>query len=137
MRLAIIIKHWNMRIDLKKLTSGSAKVITWKCPKGEDHIWKSAPRNIIASNGCPFCNGRRASKAFNLTTTNEDLEKEWDYDLNLGKLPESFVPGSSYRANWVCKKNKKHKWKAQIYRRAKEGNGCPICNKNKKKLKSK
>jgi len=54
------------------------------------------------------------------------LCKEWDSKANKPLLPSSFTENSGKVVNWICTKDKNHKWKAQIASRSR-GNGCPYC----------
>jgi len=55
------------------------------------------------------------------------LIEEWDLSKNIKKL-EKFTIGSGYKACWICRKNKKHKWVAVIGdRTGKNRTGCPYC----------
>lgn len=43
--------------------------------------------------------------------------------------PSLVSAGSNRKVNWRCRKG--HKWSASIFRRAKEGSGCPVCSNRK------
>lgn len=54
------------------------------------------------------------------------LVKEWNYEKNEGLTPQMFKPASTQKVWWLCKVCK-NEWEAEIYHRAKEGTGCPVC----------
>lgn len=48
----------NVGVDLKKLTCGSGRKLTWSCYNHttcEEHVWEQTVTNRIRSKGCPFC----------------------------------------------------------------------------------
>ena len=60
------------------------------------------------------------------------LTNDWDYEKNNGLTPEMFKPGSSQKVWWICKICG-HSWEADIYSRAKNNTGCPVCYRQKNK----
>ena len=60
-----------------------------------------------------------------LSTTNPNLAKEWDYEKNYPLLPTQVAAKSNKKVWWKCKKG--HEWRAVISNRNK-GIGCPICS---------
>ena len=106
----------------------SNKKVWWKCSKG--HEWKSTVANRNNGNGCPYCLGRYAVKGENdLQTVNPALAKEWNYEKNDDLKPEEFTANSNKDVWWKCSKG--HEWHASIANRNK-GNGCPVCNSERK-----
>lgn len=59
-----------------------------------------------------------------------NLVEEWDYDENGNLTPFDVTPGMHKKVSWICKKNKKHKWDAFIFNRARKSKprGCPYCS---------
>ena len=45
----------NKKIILSDYVAGSTKKIWWKCPKGDDHVWKTSIRKRAKGNSCPYC----------------------------------------------------------------------------------
>ena len=81
--------------------------------------------------GCPYCSGHKIEKGFNdLTKTHPLLAKEWNYEKNNGLTPMDVTSNSHKKVWWKCVKG--HEWQARIDSRN-NGNGCPICRKNKVK----
>ena len=70
----------------------------------------------------------KASKDYNLLSSNLDVAGEWHPKKNEDKQPERFTPGSNKGAWWQCKKNPEHEWEAVIASRTLHGNGCPYCS---------
>lgn len=101
----------------------------WICARG--HSYESYTYNRIKGSGCPVCAGKRIIKGENdLTKTNPELIKEWDYDLNI-KGPSDYTRGSNKKVHWICKTG--HHYEASICDRTR-GRGCPYCS-GKKVLK--
>lgn len=63
-----------------------------------------------------------------LLIDNAKLMEEWDWEENdkNNLNPSLLSSGSNTKANWICAKG--HKYTKSIYRRAKMGKGCKICN---------
>jgi len=60
---------------------------------------------------------------------NEELMKEWDWELNKNINPQELSVNSNIIVNWECAKG--HKWKTSIYNRACLNSGCPCCSNRK------
>ena len=56
--------HPTKNCDLKpeNLTIKSEKKVWWKCPKGDDHEWKTSVTNRIKGFGCPYCSSSGTSE---------------------------------------------------------------------------
>ena len=128
-------KEWhptkNGKLKPSDLTSGSKVVVWWKCPKGDDHEWKTSicnrTRTGIGTN-CPFCVGKKVSYTNSLQDRYPKISKEWHPTKN-GKLkPSDFTKSSGKKVWWMCSKDTDHEWEAIIYDRTRKyGTGCPIC----------
>ena len=123
-----IAKLWdyekNYPITPENVSSGSRKMVWWKCDLG--HSWEAMVKKRVAGHGCPYCGGRRVLLGFNdLTTTHPDLVKQWDVKKNGNTTPDMVTSGSNEKAWWVCDKG--HSWKSLIKDRARRGVGCPYC----------
>jgi hypothetical protein len=120
--------HPTKNKDLKpeNFTLKSNKKVWWKCPKGEDHEWESVISHRSTGKGCPFCDGKRVSKANNLLTMNPKLANEWHPTKNKDLKPENFTPISTKKVWWKCPKGEDHEWESTIGNRS-YGNGCPFC----------
>ena len=95
--------------------------VWWKCPKGEDHVWKTIcrarvdtankrlERNILhvflSILACPFCSNNRLSKTNSLSTRYPELSIEFDSLSNGGLLASQIIHTSKKRYFWRCKQN--------------------------------
>lgn len=105
--------------------SGGGKVC-WKCKKG--HEWQATTYIRIKGSGCPYCSGRYAIKGENdLTITDPELCKEWDYDKNGDLKPSDVKAGSNKKVWWKCEFG--HEWKTTVANR-KTGRNCPFCSRS-------
>jgi hypothetical protein len=54
-----LIKLWhsskNGTLRPSDVSIASGKVVWWKCPKGDDHEWKSRVSHVVNGSNCPFC----------------------------------------------------------------------------------
>ena len=102
----------------------SNKKVWWKCEKG--HEWQARIYSRNTGSGCPYCSGNKVLKGENdLQTINPTLSEEWNSKKNNGLTPADVLPNSDKKAWWKCSKG--HEWQAAIKDRN-NGNGCPICN---------
>lgn len=102
--------------------------VWWKCEKGFDHIWQSAPNNRTSNQGgCPICSGYKLVRSNSLAVVFPKLALQWNYEQN-GKLtPDKIYAKSSKKVYWKCKNGDDHEWAATIKSRT-NGIGCPICS---------
>ena len=120
-------KNGNLTPDDVSVRSG--KKVWWICKKG--HEWQAMVASRFAGSGCPFCYGRVPVKGENdLLTVNPTLAGEWNYERNAPAVPSMYLPNSSKKVWWICRKCG-HEWESTISNRNK-GNGCPFCYKNGK-----
>lgn len=114
----------NGNLTPQDVTPGSNKKVWWKCPKGDDHEWKTSINHRSSGTGCPCCNGQKLCESNCLAIINPELAAEWHPTKN-GKLTAKDVtPFSNIKTWWVCKK--KHEWRATVNSRS-SGNGCSFC----------
>ena len=115
----------NGDLSPKSIPAFYSKKVWWKCKKC-NNSWQISPNSRAKSN-CPYCANLKIKIGFNdLTTTNPELSKEWDYEKNDGLLPTDVVKGSEKKVWWKCTA-KGHSWYATINSRV-AGNNCPICS---------
>ncbi len=123
-----ISKEWhptkNGGVSPYNVSYGSGKRMWWLCKNG--HEWEAYINNRVRGAGCPYCAGRYADKNNNLSKSCPYISKEWNYKRNKNKLPENILPGSHYKAWWICKRG--HEWQATVKNRV-LGRGCPYCAK--------
>ena len=128
-----LLARWNYEknktIDPTRITSGSKKVVWWKCERG--HEWEAMVYTVTKGDRCPYCSGHRILPGFNdLATTNKDLLVWWNYEKNRELSPSNVTAGSHKEAWWKCKYG--HEWKNKIYNVANRGDRCPYCSGRKK-----
>lgn len=110
------------------LVFGSHKKVWWRCKIRDSHVWETSPMARRDGKGCPFCGGRRVDPGFNdLASQAPEVAREWDIDKNGGRYPETVNYRSNQKAHWLCHKDSRHAWTANISSRV-NGNGCPVCS---------
>lgn len=130
------LKEWDyeknsaMGISPKGIMAGSDIKVYWKCEFGHPS-WEAMPNSrVFSKSGCPYCAGKKVITGVNdLATVFPELMEEWDAELNTIN-PHEVAPQSGKLAHWICKKNPKHTWSAEITNRTTKGAGCPICSNN-------
>lgn len=112
----------NTGIDISEITSGSQRMLWWKCELG--HSWQSRVVKRFCGQKCPYCSGKRALQGYNdLSTTNPELISEWDFENNDTPIYE-YRRMSNKKVWWRCGKG--HRWEAAISKRV-QGERCPVC----------
>lgn len=129
-----LAKEWhptmNGKLTPEDVHPGSAKKVWWKCPKGDDHEWRTVVYSRTGGKGCPICCGRKVVNSSCLASLNPKLAKEWHPTKN-GKLtPYDLGPNSRKKVWWKCQKGSDHEWETSVYHRT-IGLGCPICSNQK------
>lgn len=105
------------------ITEKRFKNVWWLCPVC-GYEWEASPNARTGGCGCPCCSGRVPKEGENdLKTRFPDLVREWDYEKNGDRGPESYLPGSGKKVWWKCSICG-HEWEAIIKNRTK-GSGCP------------
>ena len=105
----------NTPLTPQDVTTGSHKLILWRCPKG--HSWRAAvySRTTLGT-GCPVCTGRQALAGENdLATLYPDIAAQWDEEKNGVLHPNNVTAGSNRRVWWQCEKG--HSYRAIIAQR--------------------
>ena len=106
---------------------GSNKIVWWKCPKGDDHVWKAPIVARAQGGGCTICSGKKVVASNSLSTLYPELTKEWHPTKNKELSPIDVVPGSNKKIWWQCSNGDDHVWQTSVAHRTK-GDGCPICS---------
>ena len=129
-----LLREWhptkNKGLSPEKITHGSKKNVWWQCNKADDHEWQAQVSNRTKTknpSGCPFCLGRKASKANNLVVHHPELIEEWHPTKNGIQKPQNFTRSSHSVIWWRCKTNNQHVWESSINRRTSMKTGCPYC----------
>ena len=125
----LLVAEWdvekNTPLTPQDVTTGSHKLIWWRCPKG--HSWRAAvySRTTLGT-GCPVCTGRQALAGENdLATLYPAIAAQWDEEKNGALHPSNVTAGSNRRVWWRCEKG--HSYRAVIAQRVQRGDGCPYC----------
>ena len=117
------------KVDPISLRSGSTKSAWWKCEKG--HLWKKTVASQIKTIKCPVCNYQKLVPFVNdLSVSNPELIKEWNYDKNGQLTPHDVLKRSTKKVWWLCK-DCGNEWETRIDLRVR-GVGCPACGYSKK-----
>lgn len=128
-----IAKEWHPTLNKGKTpyqtTKGRTNDFWWKCPEGDDHIWKASPNDRTSSEGkCPICEGKIVVPSISLQTLFPKIAEEWHPTENIG-TPDDYTAHSSKMATWKCNKGRDHVWSTSISKRtdSKKPTGCPFC----------
>ena len=121
-------KEWNYskngNLLPEKYAYTSKFRVWWICSKG--HEWRAPIYSRANGNGCPYCANRKVLVGFNdLASKDRKIASEWDYEKNYPKIPEQVVYGSNAVYWWKCSEG--HEWRAAVYSRIIDGDGCPYC----------
>lgn len=127
-----LLKEWdfdkNSDYSPYELASKSTTKVWWRCSKNPSHQWETSLAARTNNSQCPYCIGRITSPETCLATLNPTLAKEWHPTKNGGMTPHNVVPGSAYKAWWLCSNNPEHEWETTVVNRHLRGDGCPICH---------
>jgi len=134
---AVLQEQWdhdkNRHLGNIKIKPCSNRKCSWVCPLGtpdDPHCWEAmvARRSEVAR--CPYCIGRKTSKANSLAVVAPETAKAWDYSKN-ELTPADYTSQSSYKAHWKCPKCC-FEWQAKIQTRVHIKSNCPQCSKTAK-----
>lgn len=126
----VLAQQWhptkNGNLTPEKIGPNSGKSVWWKCPQGDDHVWKANVHNRHHGLGCPICSNQKVVLSNCLATLRPDLANQWHPERN-GKLtPYDVVPGSGRNIWWQCPQGQDHVWRSTPNKRS-AGKDCPIC----------
>lgn len=97
--------HKNGDLTPEDISSGSGKEVWWLCPAGHSYLMVVNQRAKRGYN-CPYCSGHRALPGANdLSTTNPELAKEWNYEKNVNLTPHDVTAGSHKKYGGCVKKD--------------------------------
>lgn len=114
----------NAPLTPQDVTTGSHKLIWWRCPKG--HSYRSAVKTRAQGSGCPYCAGKNVlPEETSLAVEYPSIANEWDAAKNVPLLPTQVISGTRRKVWWRCPKG--HSWRAAVYSRTTLGTGCPVC----------
>ncbi len=114
----------NAPLTSQDVTTGSHKLVWWRCQKG--HSYRSAVKTRVQGSGCPYCAGKNVLPEENsLAAEYPSLAKEWDTVKNAPLTPNQVISGTKRKVWWRCSKG--HSWRAAVFSRTVLGTGCPVC----------
>ena len=108
------------------VTTGSNKLVWWKCEKG--HEWQTVIAHRKYSSICPVCREIKRKKVNSLLVVNPGISREWHPIKNGYLTPLDVTPNSKKKVWWLCENQ--HEWQAIIKNRN-QGTQCPYCYRNK------
>lgn len=123
-----LLEQWdaekNGSLTPRQVSYGSKKKVWWLCQEG--HSWQTAVCTRTGQgSGCPYCAGKKPWPGQgDLASRRPDLAAQWHPVKNRGVTPADLLPGSQYKAWWVCERG--HEWQAAVKSRV-NGSGCPVC----------
>lgn len=122
--LALWDHERNKPHDPTEVTSGSDRLMWWKCPNHE-FSFQASPQSMSRGRRCNVCSGKVVVAGFNdLLSSGRKFLSEWDYNRN--EVDPSQV---SRRSNkpfwWECFQG--HYWKESPDFRIRRGDECPYC----------
>ena len=126
-----IAREWHPEKNGNKLPknylSGSGVKVWWKCPKGDDHEWKTSIEKRTSGTGCPVCDNKKIVQSNCLATTHPKVAKQWHPTKN-GKLTIYDIHyGYRKKVWWKCDKGDDHEWRVSPSNRKYSNTGCPYC----------
>jgi hypothetical protein len=112
------------------VTSGSNRMVWWRCPVASDHEWKAIIANRVRGGGCPCCSipVKKVVPSNCLSVTHPAIASQWHITRNVGLSPNMVTFGSTRRVWWQCSVSEDHVWQATIANRTSLGRGCPCCS---------
>jgi len=139
-----IAKEWNYERNIglqpSLVTHASVKKVWWKCKEG--HEWEAKICSRSGSKRCPKCANKqrietrianKLKKGLSLQDRFPDVAKQWHNGKNNKLKPDLVTARSHKRVWWICTNG--HEWEAPVNNRT-GGRGCPICYKEKRKIKT-
>jgi hypothetical protein len=111
-----------------EVAPASNKRAWWRCRRDATHVWDAVINSRLRGSGCPFCSGRRATRASSLAARAPALAAEWHPERNGALGPHEVGPSSGQKVWWQCALNPAHAWEATVVARAARGGGCPLCS---------
>ena len=99
----------------------------WKCSKCGNEFENYLSHRIDYGYGCPYCKGFKVAAGFNdLSTTDPEIVKDWDYESNGSLLPDTLFRTSLRFVKWKCANG--HSYGMKVADRTVKSKGCVICD---------
>jgi positive regulator of sigma E activity len=108
------------------VTTGSKKIIWWRCAVEPRHEWKTDVGSRSRGNGCPYCRGTKVDDTNSLAAIFPKIAKEWHPTKNGDLKPRDVTTGSKKKIWWRCAVEPRHEWETDVGSRS-NGHGCPYC----------
>ena len=124
-----IVAQWNhimnKPVKVTEVSAGSNKKVWWICSKG--HVWDQTIAQQVSSKGsCPICSGKRVVEGQNdIFTLYPELKNVWDYEKNIGIIPENQGKGSKKMVWWKCDYCGEHY--ERVIQSQVRSKRCPVC----------
>ena len=123
-----IAKEWNTQrnghLTPSMIPANSNRKMWWKCSVCQ-HEWLASVNNRIRR-GCPVCSNKKVVTGQNdLSTTNPEMLKYWDYSKNQSESPSKITAGSEKLVHWKCP-DCGYEWTCKCWNQKKH-NSCPVC----------
>ena len=123
-----LCREWNETRNSKSPSDyrpQSNQKVWWICSTC-GYEWQAKINDRSNGTGCPCCAGKVVAEGVNdLATLRPDLINEWDYEKNVGILPNEMTLGSHKKVWWRCSACN-NEWEASVANRSR-GRGCPLC----------
>lgn len=131
-----LLKDWDYEKNNEKPTEirqNSGKKYWWKCNNGKPHSYTATIWKRLSGGKCAVCHGKQVSYDMSVACLRPDLAKEWS--PNNKYIPSEVSLGSDKEIEWCCPNPEHPNYKLSVYRRSKQGAGCPLCRKISQELK--
>lgn len=93
----------NAPLTPQDVTTGSHKLIWWRCPRG--HSYRSAVKTRAQGSGCPYCAGKNVlPEETSLAAEYPSIAKEWDAAKNVPLLPTQGSPAQGAKSGGAVRK---------------------------------
>ena len=129
-----IFSEWhhekNKHLDPNTVSQGSHINVWWKCSKGIccDHVWEAPIRGRTKRGfGCTCCSGRKYSWSNRLDYFKPELSLEWHPTKNKHPIGH-YKKSDRGKVWWICLKNKKHEYEANIVNKVYDDSKCSYCS---------
>lgn len=123
-----LVNEWhptkNSPLTPDKVKASMSVKVWWQCKN--NHVWKAQINSRVNGTNCPKCAGNLPTEENNLALLYPVLAREWHPTLNGSLTPKDFLPYSTKKVWWLCKKG--HQFKVRVYSRTAGGTGCSICS---------
>ena len=97
-----------------QVLAGTSEVMTWRCDRGPDHVWRvSVVSRTSQNNGCPCCAGKQLSLTNSLARYPE-LVAQFDLEANAPATPLLLWESSGKLVWWRCPNGPDHRWRARV-----------------------